>query len=76
MTLIFFQSVIHIDWNSWFDDLSTIDSYSYEVFELEHNGIAFSERTKITEDAYISKIHEKVYQHHICNFVFVATIQS
>ncbi|CAC5387119.1 unnamed protein product [Mytilus coruscus] len=53
------KSVIHIEWNSWVDDLSTIDSYSYEVFELGHNGIAFSERTKISEVTYISKINEK-----------------
>lgn len=39
------QRVIDVHWNNWSDDLSGVDYYEIEVFELETAGLELRENT-------------------------------
>ena len=43
---MYWQKEISISWREWTDDLAGVESYEYEVFNLQFNGISLTERNK------------------------------
>ena len=43
---MYLQKEISISWREWTDDLAGVESYEYEVFNLQFNGGSLTERNK------------------------------